>query len=224
MGQAAEPPAGVWRRIARVAEGIIHFIDTGGGLEMKREQRVLPKYLTEDQVASLFEAIGDDVRSQAIFQVIYHRGLRASEVGLLQLEDYRPAAGRLFVRRLKGSRGGEYHLLPAERTWLNRWLRERGSRPGPLFVSRNHGPISRWRMNALMAKYCRLARIPAEKAHPHALKHSCGTHLSDRETDVAVIQDHLGHVNIQNTMIYVQITSKRRDEFASRLEESGWGK
>ena len=191
---------------------------------MKRKERALPSYLTEDQVAALFDAMGDDVRSQAIFHVIYHRGLRASEVGLLQLDDYRRDAGRLFVRRLKGSRGGEYHLLPAERTWLNRWVRERGSRPGPLFPSRNHGAISRWRINALMQKYCKMAKIPRDKAHPHALKHSCGTHLSDRETDVAVIQDHLGHVNIQNTMVYVQITSKRRGDFGQRLEDSGWGK
>jgi len=190
----------------------------------KRKQRPLPEYLTEDQVESLFQAIGDDVRSQAIFRVIYHRGLRASEIGKLRLEDYRAQAGRLFVRRLKGSRSGDFHLLPVERTWLNRWLRERGAAPGPLFVSRNHGALSRWRINELMKRYCLAAGIPAEKAHPHALKHSCGTHLSARETDVAIIQDHLGHVNIQNTMIYVQITNKRRDKFAEELEESGWGR
>ena len=139
------------------------------GLEMKRKQQRLPEYLTEDQVASLFEAIGDDVRSQAIFHVIYHRGLRASEVGLLQLEDYRPAAGRLLVRRLKGSRGGEYHLLPVERTWLNRWLRERGSRPGPLFVSRNHGPISARQSipSLLRGAFLRaFARCPAAPRRP----------------------------------------------------------
>jgi hypothetical protein len=38
-----------------------------------------------------------------------------------------------------------------------------------------------------------------------------------------VIQDHLGHVNIQNTMIYVQITNKRRDQFAESLAKDGWG-
>ena len=38
-----------------------------------------------------------------------------------------------------------------------------------------------------------------------------------------MIQDHLGHVNIQNTMIYVQITNKRRDQFAEQLDKDGWG-
>ena len=73
-----------------------------------------------------------------------------------------------------------------------------------------------------MAHYCALAGIPPEKAHPHALKHSCGTHLSDLNETVQVIQDHLGHRNIQNTMIYLQVTNKARDAAAERLRH--WGR
>lgn len=191
---------------------------------MPRKQQRIPEYLTEEEIPRFFRVMDKDARSRAVFRLVYHRGLRASEIGKLDLDDYRPATGRLFVRRLKGSRGGEYHLVEAERTALRAWLRERGKAPGPLFPSRNHNPLSRWRLNALMARYCKLAGIAAEKAHPHALKHSCGTHLSARERDIAVIQDHLGHANIQNTMKYVQITNRRRDEFGEKLDQAGWGK
>jgi type 1 fimbriae regulatory protein FimB len=189
----------------------------------KRKKKPAPEYLTEDEIARLFAAIGKDVRSQAIFHILYFRGLRASEIGQLRFEDYRPAVARLFVRRLKGSNSGDYHITESERTALNRWVRLRGDAPGPLFPSRNSKPLSRWRVFLLMRKYCKAAGIDPVKAHPHALKHSCGTHLSDREADVAVIQDHLGHVNIQNTMIYVQISNKRRERFAESMEKSGWG-
>jgi integrase/recombinase XerD len=188
-----------------------------------RKKRKIPEYLTEEEVSRLFAAMSADVRSKAIFSIIYYRGLRASEIGKLRLEDYRPSVGRLFVRRLKGSNSGDFHITEAERTALNRWLRVRGKTPGPLFPSRNHKPLSRWPVFQLMRRYCAAAQIAPEKAHPHALKHSCGTHLSSRANDVAVIQDHLGHVNIQNTMVYVRITSKRRDEFAEQLEKVGWG-
>ena len=188
----------------------------------KRKTKPVPEYLTEEEVARLFAAIGADVRSQAIFRVIYYRGLRASEVGKLRFEDYRPAAGRLFVRRLKGSNSGEFRITESERTAINRWIKKRGKAPGPLFLSRNGKPLSRWPVFALMKRYCAAAGIPPEKSHPHALKHSCGTHLSARETDIVVIQDHLGHVNIQNTMIYVQIADKRRDQFAESLAKDGW--
>lgn len=187
---------------------------------MQRKSKSVPEYLTPEEIDRLFRVI-TSFRDRAIFRLAYHRGLRASELGMLQISDYRPEAGRLFVRRLKGTHSGEYHLTKVEQQALRAWLRERGTMPGCLFSSRNHHPISRFRLAQLMKRYCALAGIPAEKAHMHALKHSCGTHLSAREPDIVAIQDHLGHANIQNTMKYVQIASKRRDEFADRL--SDWG-
>ena len=107
---------------------------------------------------------------------------------------------------------------------MKAWLRKRGTAPGPLFPSRNHKPISRHRIWGLMKRYCQSAGIPPEKAHPHALKHSCGTHLSAIERDIVAVQDHLGHANIQNTMMYVAISNRRRNDFAQQLEQQGFGR
>jgi site-specific recombinase XerD len=101
---------------------------------------------------------------------------------------------------------------------LRRWIGERGSAPGPMFPSRNHQGISRFRLHGLMKGYCAAAGIPAEKAHMHALKHSCGTHLSAREADIVAIQDHLGHASIGNTMKYVAIAKAVRRV----CRASGW--
>jgi site-specific recombinase XerD len=73
-----------------------------------------------------------------------------------------------------------------------------------------------------MKRYCAAAGIEPEKAHVHALKHSCGTHLLAIEGDITLVQDHLGHRNIQNTLIYSAISNKKRDEFAERLTD--WGR
>jgi integrase len=43
-------------------------------------------FLTQDEVRRLFAVIVDK-REQALFQLAYHHGLRASEVSLLQRED-----------------------------------------------------------------------------------------------------------------------------------------
>lgn len=176
------------------------------------------KYLTEEEIARLFIAI-QSWRDTAIFRLAYHRGLRASEIGMLQLADFSDRSGRIYIRRLKGSNAAEFRLVAAELSSLRRWISERGTWPGPLFPSRQSSGISRFRLDQLMKQYCAAARIPAEKAHMHALKHSCGTHLSAREGDITLIQDHLGHRNIQNTMIYVGITNKKRDEMAERLQK-----
>jgi site-specific recombinase XerD len=186
----------------------------------KRKQKSIPEYLTPEEMERFFRGILS-IRDRALFRLTYHRGLRASELGMIQLADYRPTVGRIFIRRLKGSNSGEYHLTKVEQQVLRAWLRERGTAAGALFQSRNHQPISRFRLAQLMKQYCTAAGIPDVKAHMHALKHSCGTHLSAREPDIVAIQDHLGHADIRNTMKYVQIASKRRDEFAGRL--SDWG-
>lgn len=39
-------------------------------------------------------------------------------------------------------------------------------------------------------------------AYPHLLRHACGFALADQGADTRLIQDYLGHRNIQHTVIY----------------------
>lgn len=176
------------------------------------------KYLTTEEIDRFFAVI-DNPRNLAMFRVAYHRGLRASEIGMLQLSDWDSQADRLRVRRLKGSRGGEFHLTKREVKALRAWLKIRGSAPGPLFPSRVGRAISQSMLDRWMKHYGALAGIPPEKRHCHALKHSCGTHLLERGENIEDVQDHLGHVNIQNTIVYARITNRRRQERDRRLRD-----
>jgi integrase/recombinase XerD len=101
------------------------------------------------------------------------------------------------------------------------WLRIRGTKPGPLFLSRNHRAIGRCRIWELMRRYSILAGIPVGKAHPHALKHTCVTHLVRIfHGDVLAIADHVGHADIRSTMRYIRaIDREARADFLA-----DWGK
>jgi integrase/recombinase XerD len=175
-------------------------------------------YLTKPQTRALLSTI-PTVRDRAIWTVAYWRGLRASEVGLLTLADWRPESSRLFVHRLKGSSSGEYKVSPDESSALRAWVKVRGLHPGPLFPSSRNTPISRQRLHNLMRHYCARASppIPHPVNHFHVLRHSIAVHLADAGTDVALIQDWLGHRSISNTMIYVQISNRRRDRNAEAM-------
>lgn len=177
------------------------------------------KYMTEEELTRLFRVI-TTARDRAIFRLAYHRGLRASEIGLLQMGDYRQAAGRLYVHRLKEGHSGEYLITTEEVKALKAWLKERGDNDGPIFISNRGTAISQQMLDVLTKKYCALAKIPRDKAHIHAMRHSCATSLLERGEDIAVVQDHLGHANIANTAIYAKITNKRRDEVGKRMK--GW--
>jgi site-specific recombinase XerD len=49
------------------------------------------------------------------------------------------------------------------------------------------------------------------------LKHSIATRLLDAGADLRFVQDWIGHASIKNTVIYAQLTSRRRDEEARKV-------
>lgn len=183
---------------------------------MRRKRGNTLQALDEGELAALLRVISDK-RDRAIFLLAFWRGLRASEVGMIRLEDYRQETGRLYVRRLKGSNSQDYRLVPEEEKALKAWLRVRGRSPGLLFTGYLRRGIGRRQMDRLMKRYGKLAGIPPEKRHFHVLKHSIGTFLVDHDEPVVMIQDHLGHADIRSTMVYARVTPKARERMAERL-------
>jgi site-specific recombinase XerD len=191
----------------------------GSGRKKKARKADTIAYLTEPQLEALMAVKSMSVRDRAIFRVAYHRGLRATEIGMIQIEDLDMRAERIRFKRLKASNGGEYHLCSSEVRALRAWLKERGAEPGPLFPSNRGTGISQQMLDVLIKRYGRLAGLPPELCHMHVLKHSCGTHLLNRGESIEDVQDHLGHVSISSTLIYAKFTSKRRHQRDKRLRD-----
>ena len=179
------------------------------------------QFLTQSEMRALFDAI-DSKRDYAIFLLAYRHGLRASEVGMLHTADLDLKQYRLRIHRLKNSLEGLHPLQPDEVKALKAYLKERASNAPALFLSRNTTPISRRRLDELIKHYGELAAIPESKRHFHALKHSIATHLLDAGADLRFVQDWVGHVSIRNTVIYAQLTRRRRDEEARKVFSSQW--
>lgn len=201
----------------------VRFVKNAKKKGQKRRSKKLPPYLTIPEKDRFFKAI-DSARDRAIFRVLYHHGLRASEIGKLQMSDYRAGSrlslDRIYIHRLKGSISGEAPMVAAAGLALRAWIRKRGYKPGPLFPSRNATPISRTRIFELMRKYAEAAQIPLEKAHPHCLKHTCCTHLiSDQKESIMDVRAHVGHVNIRSTMVYADLMPEANEARAKRLSD-----
>jgi site-specific recombinase XerD len=187
------------------------------------------KYLTQDELKRLFQAIENDrpakyqvkvshnKRNLALFLVAYRHGLRASEVGILKLEDVNTDHGRIRIHRVKNSVSGEYPMEMDELKRLRAYLKDRKDNHPYLFVTQRGTAISRRMLDHLMRYYGKKADIPPDKRHFHVLRHSIATHLLDAGADLRFVQDWLGHANIQSTIIYAQITNKARDEQARKV-------
>jgi type 1 fimbriae regulatory protein FimB len=94
-------------------------------------------------------------------------------------------------------RGDEIRAIKA-------WLVERVRMKAPgrsFFLSEQRKPLHRSTVNLLLPKYGEKARLPVA-VHPHMLRHACGFALADQGADTRLIQDYLGHRNIQHTVRY----------------------
>jgi len=139
----------------------------------------------------------------------YRHGLRISEVVDLRLSDIDQQAGRINCRRLKGSNNNIHPLEGGELRLVKRWLRIRANPNSEfLFVSERGTPITRQSAWRIFREAGQKAKLGIE-VHPHMLKHSCGYYLADRGCDTRLIQEYLGHKNIQNTVRYTQTNAKR---------------
>jgi integrase len=125
---------------------------------------------------------------------------------------------KLVVTRLKGSKPVEDELLVHENPLLN-------ERPAVLALCRNTRPkqnlfpISARTFQRRMHYYGKLAGLPELYCHPHTLKHSVLTYLSDR-MPLDKLQDRSGHVELGSLGMYLHpkkaVTEKLvNDAFAS---------
>lgn len=184
------------------------------------------KYLYAYEKEALFSAIDADttkyrIRNKAIFLITEYCGLRASEVGLIRMDDLNLDRQEIYIKRLKGSNNNTLRIVePRVLHALDSYLTERKKHhisSDFLFVSQKGTPISRKRLDELMKYYCRLANIPHEKAHMHALKHTRAISLAELGLDTKDVQYWIGHKSIKNTEIYLQFTTTQQEILYQKL-------
>jgi len=178
------------------------------------------KALTQDEILKVLKAASDSPRDHAMILLAFRHGMRASEVCGLELKDVDLRNGEVTIRRLKGSLKTTQPLadvqgqpLLSEKRVLRAWLADRGNHPSKyVFVSQKSGHIHRSQFYRLYAAAAEKAGLPADKRHPHVLKHSLGVALVEANVNLAIIKQALGHKSIASTAVYTVPT----DEMAGR--------
>jgi len=68
--------------------------------------------------------------------------------------------------------------------------------------------MTRRTVHYVVAQAAKAAAMPFP-VHPHMLRHACGFALADQGADTRLIQDYLGHRNIQHTVKYTATNPAR---------------
>ncbi|HEV8548876.1 MAG TPA: tyrosine recombinase XerC [Polyangiaceae bacterium] len=183
-------------------------------------RRKLPIFLGQEAAAEVVTVPLDaavsaveKVRDTALLEVLYGCGLRVSELVGLDLDHV--AFEREEVRVLgKGNKERIVPLGSKAREAIERYLGERpalrnertGTQdPRALFLGRRGTRLGVRRVQALVHRYGALGAGRSD-LHPHALRHSCATHLLEGGADLRAIQELLGHSSLATTQRYTHVS------------------
>ena len=178
---------------------------------MSREPR-LRDYLTRDEVAALLRSSKKSrhgARNHAMILLAYRHGLRASELVNLRVSDLNLRTGTIYCRRAKGSRSSLHPMKPDEVNALQKLLARRELPASDyMFQSERSEKMSRSALWRVVLHAGDRAALPV-KAYAHQLRHACGYYLANKSCDLRLIQDYLGHKQIQNTVVYTALNPSR---------------
>lgn len=189
-------------------------------LERPHRWKKLPGTLTPGEMRKLVEAPTVEhgelwLRDRAMLETMYAAGLRASEVGTLKMNDYNDTLASVMVL----GKGNKQRLVPLGEPAvkaIRRYLKE--CRPNlarfgdrrdgfRLFLSFSGRPIERVAVWQIVRKYSAVASVHG--VHPHKLRHSFATHLLSGGADLRVVQELLGHSDINTTQVYTHVDRSR---------------
>jgi len=145
-------------------------------------------------------------RNGLMILMAFRHGLRALELVRLKWSQVDLNRQTIDVIRVKRGKRGTHDLTKEEVRLLKR-LAPEDEREGPLFKTERGGALTTNAFFKIVQQAGEKAGCP--KLHPHMLRHACGFFMVEKGTHLRVIQDWLGHRNIQMTTIYTELAPGR---------------
>ncbi|VAW73686.1 Site-specific tyrosine recombinase XerC, partial [hydrothermal vent metagenome] len=142
-----------------------------------------------------------------MMELMYSGGLRLAELVGLDINDVALREGEARVLG-KGSRTRIVPVGSKAKTAIANWLPIRNVHAEDdetaLFISRNGTRISPRSVQQRFKRWA-LKQGLESRLHPHALRHSCATHVLESSGDLRAVQELLGHANLSTTQIYTHL-------------------
>ncbi|HCC68405.1 MAG TPA: site-specific tyrosine recombinase XerD [Nitrospiraceae bacterium] len=223
-----------------LSEGIIDE-DPSENLQTPKGWKRLPKTLKIDAVSSLIRmplitahssrSTVRCLRDNAILEMLYSSGLRASEIINLGVGDINFEAGFLTIT----GKGSKERIVPINENALSavkkyidearpKLLRDRDS--SILFLSQGGKQMTRQRLWQIIVSYAEelsfgSAQDMPSGISPHTLRHCFASHLLEGGADLRAVQKMLGHADISTTQIYTKVTSERLRKIYKKYHPRG---
>lgn len=183
-------------------------------------EKKLPVYLTIEEIDKLFNIRLNkpiDYRNKAMLELLFATGTRISELTSLTLSQINFEESIIKVM----GKGKKERIIPIANNALNylkvyiynyrEYLVKNTNEY--VFLNKNGEKISRQGFFKILKKMAQDSGIN-KNISPHVLRHSFATYLLNNGVDLRVIQELLGHENLETTEIYSHLTSQKiKDDY-----------
>ena len=183
----------------------------------KREKK-LPVVLTKEEIKELIKA-PKKRKHKLLIEFMYGSGLRVSEAVSMKIEDLNLDKKIGIVKSGKGKKDRLIIISEKLVEHIKKYLEKRKKKQDQnpyLFPSRD-SHLSIRQAQKIVQKAAKKAQIN-KRVFCHALRSSFATHLLESGTDIRVIQELLGHINIQTTERYTKVSTKQLKKVKSPLD------
>lgn len=192
-------------------------------IPMKRVPPPETFFLEREEVSALFAHLPSKgryaLRDRALLMFLYNTGARVQEVADLRVLDL-DLDGSPRVR-LHG-KGDKWRICPLwEETTnlLKTLLRQKPMKDASedaVFLSQNGRPLTRFGIYKIVRRHTASLRQDKKAANsrrisPHVFRHTAAMHLLESGVEVNVIRNWLGHVSLETTNRYAEITTRMKE-------------
>jgi integrase/recombinase XerD len=172
----------------------------------------LPRAMNPKDVKKLLSMI-DQTRDRALFFLLLRTGIRIGEALALTMNDIDLKERKVHLYEGEKNKIGRVVYLSNDAVFcLRRWFKWRDPEKNFIFYGKGDIPICYSTARTHFAKYLKDAGLENKGYTVHCLRHTYASELLNAGMRLEVLQQLLGHQDIEMTRRYARLTDRTREE------------
>ena len=185
----------------------------------------LPRAIDDEGIEDLL-AVLDDIRERVMILLLLRTGMRIGEMLELQVLDINLNEQKISIYvGEKNYQGRVVYFSDDAKEGLLAWLSHRDPERKYLFCGQNGNPLSQVTAWRCITNCFKKAGLAHKSYSPHCLRHTFATKALNAGMRLEVVQQLLGHKDIEITRRYARLTDSTREEeyfrAMSQIEKGG---
>lgn len=198
------------------------YLEALGHDELKMKTIKMPKESFLDHIISNDDYLRfkqqlrkeQDLRWYFVVWFLAATGARISELVRFKVEDVH--AGYVDIYSKGGRMRRLYFPEKLEKEAL-KWLENEGRCSGFLFLNTRGGKLTPRGISLRLKEFASKYGIDPDQVHPHAFRHLFAKNFLQKDNDIALLADLLGHSSIETTRIYLQQSSQEQSKMVDEI-------